>query len=426
VKVAFVTPSVSRAIGGIFEIERRLGQSLSECRDTEVAVYSLKDGYTAEDLRMWRPLVPQTFPASGPVAFGYSPALARSLLSTDNDVAHLHALWMYTSIVTGTWAKRTKRPYIVTPNGMLDPWALWNSAWKKQIAAALYERRTLHGAACLQANTPKEAADFRALGLKNPICIIPNGVDLPQPPDAENPEAKTLKSETQQPPWSGLVEPGQKVLLYLGRIHPKKGLINLLKAWARVQRSDVGGQRSEWLLAIVGWDQAGHEAQLKQLCTELRTPFADVWESQSQIANRKSQIGPPSVLFLGPQFGDAKASCYRHCDAFILPSFSEGLPMVILEAWSYAKPVLMTPECNLPEGFAANAAIRIEPNAEDIQRGLHDLLHAPCSTLHALGVNGRNLVAEKFTWPSVAQQMKSVYDWVLGGEEAPSCVVHAK
>ena len=68
-----------------------------------------------------------------------------------------------------------------------------------------------------------------------------------------------------------------------------------------------------------------------------------------------------SVVFLGPQFGAEKSECYRACDAFILPSLSEGLPMTVLEAWSYAKPVLMTAECNLPEGFAAGAAVRIGP-----------------------------------------------------------------
>jgi poly(glycerol-phosphate) alpha-glucosyltransferase len=131
----------------------------------------------------------------------------------------------------------------------------------------------------------------------------------------------------------------------------------------------------------------------------------------------------PSVVFLGPQFGEAKAACYRECDAFILPSLSEGLPMVVLEAWSHGKPVLMTPECNLPEGFAANAAIRIQPSVESITQGLRELFRAPHSALCTLGTNGRKLVARKFTWPKVAADMKSVYEWVLGGGPKPGCVV---
>ena len=96
--------------------------------------------------------------------------------------------------------------------------------------------------------------------------------------------------------------------------------------------------------------------------------------------------------------------------------------MVILEAWAYGKPVLMTPECNLPEGFAANAAIRIEPGVESIALGLSVLFQAPSSELRTLGDNGRALVAARFTWPTIAAEMKLVYDWILGRGSRPECV----
>ena len=129
-----------------------------------------------------------------------------------------------------------------------------------------------------------------------------------------------------------------------------------------------------------------------------------------------------SAVFLGPKFGEDKAACYRDCDAFILPSLSEGLPMVVLEAWAYGKPVLMTPECNLPDGFAVNAAIRIEPSAESIAQGLQEMFRTPHSALRIMGDNGRALVAERFAWPKIAAEMKSVYEWVLGGGPKPGCV----
>jgi poly(glycerol-phosphate) alpha-glucosyltransferase len=147
--------------------------------------------------------------------------------------------------------------------------------------------------------------------------------------------------------------------------------------------------------------------------------------SAAQPNDRPTEIlkHDASVLFLGPQFGAEKAACYANCDAFILPSFSEGLPMVVLEAWAHAKPVLMTPECNLPEGFAAGAAIRIEANPEGIAAGVAELFRAPSSTLRTLGDNGRRLVAEKFAWPRVAAEMRSVYQWVVGGGTPPPCVI---
>ena len=344
---------------------------------------------------------------------------------------------MFTSVVIKRWGQKTRRPYVVTPNGMLEPWALRNSAWKKCLAGLLYERSMLNGAACIQANTEKEAADIRAYGLTNPICIIPNGIDLPLLPKAEILKTESGKQiaeigkqkvENRNAPWAGMVEPGKKVLLFLSRIHPKKGLPNLLRAWATCHSSPVT-RHSGWILAIAGWDQGGHEAELKQLCDERGLRWADVREQKSEIGNQKSEIISAfsfqnfSVLFLGPQFNEAKAACYADCDAFSLPSFSEGLPMAVLEAWAYGKPVLMTPECNLPEGFAANAAIRIEPTAESIAQGLRDLFALDDASRLALGARGRSLVAAKFTWPKIAGEMKSVYDWVLGGGSRPPCVM---
>jgi poly(glycerol-phosphate) alpha-glucosyltransferase len=340
---------------------------------------------------------------------------------------------------------------------MLDPWAARNSAWKKAIALFFYENDNLRCAACIRALCQSEADSIRKFGLKNPICVIPNGIDLPV--------LDHRPSTIDHGPLGALKREGRKVLLYLGRIHPKKGLVNLLKAWAAVQRSEVGGQRSEWVLAIAGWDQGGHEAELKRLATELGILWSDtraehqgnsqlstlqkqdsqVTQNQHIAKTTKSTIPRPSrdqflvqaiphsgmsalnsqLVFLGPQFNEDKATCYRDCDAFILPSFSEGLPMVVLEAWAYAKPVLITPECNLPEGFDTEAALRIEPTPENIAAGLRSLLAAPRSELQAIGQRGRTLVEKKFSWPTIAGQMKEVYDWVLGGGVKPESVQKA-
>lgn len=470
---------MSRAAGGIFEIERRLAQCLQQMPDTAVSVYGLRDEHTEADLAAWRPLEPKTFPVRGLRGFGYAPGFSEALHSGSPDLAHLHALWMYPSVAIHRWSRRTVRPYVVTPNGMLEPWALRNSVWKKRIASLLYERRMLEGAACLQANTEKEAADFRAFGLKNPIAIIPNGIDLP----TESREQKVEnRNEFQLSAFPISAFPrGRNVLLYLGRLHPKKGLANLLGAWKSVVISQSSsGPASDWLLALAGWDQGGHETELKQLATELGIGWEDSRRQRKEGGAQRadnSQLSTfnlqpsTSLLFTGPLFGREKEAAYRHCDAFILPSFSEGLPMVILEAWAYGKPVLMTPECNLPEGFAANAALRIETNPESIARGLHELFEAarapaisplrldrgesdatlahpmgeglgvrasgevsssrvepstfnpqPSTLLARMGANGRSLVAARFTWPTVAAEMKSVYDWVLGGGSPPECV----
>ena len=296
---------------------------------------------------------------------------------------------MYPSIATWRWARRTLKPYLVTPHGMLDPWAVRNARWKKWIAGWFYENTHLHGAACLHALCKSEAEAIRAYGLHNPICIIPNGIDPPTP------------ELTGPPPWQPALSNDVKVLFYIGRLHPKKGLPHLLRAWSLIRSS--GSPANDWHLVIAGWDQNGHENELKAL-------------AQQQGIQRY-------VHFIGPQFGDAKHASYRHADAFILPSFSEGLPMTVLEAWSYGLPVLMTPQCNLLEGFQSQAALRIDPIPERIAQGLATLFAMTDDERTAMGRRGQVLVAQRFNWLGIAEQMLSVYRWVLGQDDRPDCVL---
>jgi poly(glycerol-phosphate) alpha-glucosyltransferase len=123
------------------------------------------------------------------------------------------------------------------------------------------------------------------------------------------------------------------------------------------------------------------------------------------------------VVFYGPAFGGEKVQLLRRADAFVLPSLSEGLPMSVLEAWAYGLPVVMTPECHLPEGFASQAALEIRNGkmGDSKWSGLQQLLDMSDSDRIEMGRRGRRLVEEKFTWPKVAAQMKQLYEEILGG-----------
>ncbi len=458
-KTINITASVSRNAGGLFESVRRLLQTLQEA-GVSVHLYGTDDSFTSADRAAWDHVSVTTFPPFLLQQFGYSPKFYPDIEAHTPDLVHTHGIWLYPSVLAERLHRRKGTPYIISPHGMLDPWALKHSALKKKIALALFERRHLENAACIRALCESEAQSIRAFGLKNPIAVIPNGIDLLEvesrraeggiadtspaaqlirPAATFSPERRRespLSGEGFSPaPWNDLVEPDRKVLLYLGRIHPKKGLVNLLKAWAAIRRTENGRRRADdWVLAIAGWDQGGHEAKLKALATELGIVWRDVgkhstFNIQHSISNGEQGAVPSStpasqssLLFLGPQFNEAKAACYAHCDGFVLPSFSEGLPMVVLEAWAYGQPVLMTPECNCPEGFAANAALRIAPSAEGIAQGLCDLFQMPDAERQALGANGRALVASRFTWPKIATDMKLVYEWMLGGGPKPGCV----
>ena len=396
--------SVSRADGGIFEAELALQRELHLGQGVKINVVGMEDRFTSEDSSRWLPLKPRVIKVRGPGALGYSPDLLPAL-DSKADLLYAATLWKYPSWAALQWAERTGKPMIVAPHGSLDSWALSNAAWKKRIASVLFKGRQLRRAACLRALSQAEADSFRAYGLTNPIAMIPNGVELPEA-DLTKLETRNLKPEIG----------GRKTLLFLGRIHPKKGLPNLLRAFARSRGSRVEG-REPWQLVVAGWDQVGHERELMELCEELGIR---VERRQSSVEGQQSDA---DILLWGPSFGKDKEDLLCSADAFILPSLSEGLPMSVLEAWAYGLPVVMTPECNLPEGFIADAAIRIETSAESIAEGLRTLFSMNDSDLISMGQRGRALVTERFTWQAVAERMKQAYDWMLGGGVPPSSVI---
>ena len=384
-KVGLLTSWLSHRGGGPPEALRPLARDL-ERQGIGVTVFGLADPSDPVLEDRWGRASIRTARPWPPLAFGYAPALAGLLERSGPDLIHVHGLWMYGSLASLRWSRRCRRPRIVSPHGMLDPWALRRSAWKKHIAGALYERAHLRGAACLHALNEAELRAIRAAGLRNPVCVIPNGVDLPS------------GRPSSSPAWANRIG-ARRALLFLGRLHPKKGLVGLVRACARVQRHPAA---KDWALVIAGWDQGGHRRELQKLVAEL---------SLDRF-----------VFFAGPQFGAAKAASYARADAFILPSLSEGLPMAVLEAWSHGLPVLMTEACNLPEGMAAGAALQIEPHVAGIAQGLRELFAMSDGELANMGARALRLAAERFSSANVAAQMKAVYEWVGGLGAAPSTV----
>jgi poly(glycerol-phosphate) alpha-glucosyltransferase len=384
-KVALLTSWLSRSGGGISDAVHRMANSLQAAPDFQVSVLGLAD----RD-RAWQPESPNgvpslALPTLGPSALGYAPRLAHRLVQEGIDLLHVHGLWMYPSAASLGWARATKRPYVITPHGMLDPWAVNNSRWKKRMAFWAYEGRHLKGAGCLHALCEAEAEAIRAFGLRNPICIVPNSIHRP-------PIVGSVQGHRSESP---------RTLLYIGRLHPKKGLAGLLRAWHRFEHRRAAGNGG-WELVIAGWDQSGHERELRNLAHHL-----GICES---------------VRFPGPCFGADKDAAFRQASAFILPSFSEGLPMAVLEAWSYGLPVLMTRHCNLPEGFATGAALPIGTDEEGILQGLSTLAEMAEPDRCNMGACGLRLCAERFSPQPVIEKMTEVYRWLLGMGPRPSCL----
>ena len=388
-RVGLVTSWISHSAGGMFDAVRHLAQKLQADPDIHLSVFGMADGLRPSIESGWGRASLCILPTRGPRAWGYAPQLSAALRHASLDLLHVHGLWMFYSPAARAWARATRRPYVVSPHGMLDPWALCNSRLKKLIALWAYERRHLADAACLHALCAEEARAIRQFGLRNRICIVPNGLDAPAPVDGL------------LPAWRSRLPRNARILLYLGRLHPKKGLINLLHGWRRFHcRADEPG--GEWHLAIAGWDQVGHEGELRRIVAT-------------------SGMGD-SVHFLGPLFGAEKERTYAAATAFVLPSVSEGLPMVVLEAWSHRLPVLMTRHCNLPEGFASGAALEIPTSSEGIRLGLDRLAAMSDGQRQLMGEGGNRLSRERFSQSASSDAIKAMYRWLLGRGPQPDCV----
>jgi poly(glycerol-phosphate) alpha-glucosyltransferase len=320
---------------------------------------------------------------------GHAEELAHRVQDFRPDAVHTHGLWVAHSRTGRQLAHRRHLPEIVSPHGMLDAWALRHRSWKKKIAWHLGERVHLGSCRVVHALGAAERVSIRNLGVRTPIAMIPNGVDLP------------LGRSAVAPPWAEAFGEEAKVLLFLGRLHAKKGLEPLLRAWA-AHRADY--ENAGWRLALVGWDDGGYAAACEALIRDLQISRTCRW--------------------FGPVTGELKTATLAGCRAFVLPSFSEGLPIAVLEAWSHGKPVFMTAACNLPEGFAAGAAVRISTNPEVLAGELREGLLGNMAgvRLEAMGAAGGELVRSRFNWDKIATQFEALYRWAIAGGERPAFV----
>ncbi len=333
-----------------------------------VTVVALEDTHSEEDRALLgaTPLV--TAKVAGPGFFGYAPALLARLVETGADILHQHGIWMYPSRAATQWAHRTGRPYLISPHGMLDPWITARGRWKKALARRFYERASWRRADAFHALTIDEATDIRGEAGDRPVLTIPNAGP---PPMADPPHGR------------------EPVVLYLGRIHPKKNLTGLVEAWEKAGLP-VGAE-----LLIAGWGAA-----------------PDVAELQARVA------AAPAIRFLGPAHGKAKQGLLERARFMVLPSLSEGLPMAILEAWAAGTPTVMTAACHLPEGFAAGAAIECETGPASIGRALDQALALGPDAWNAMSSAASTLARGRFSAEQVAQAWIAAYRGLMAGKAA--------
>ncbi|PQV62480.1 Glycosyltransferase involved in cell wall bisynthesis [Abditibacterium utsteinense] len=335
-------------------------------------------------------IAPQTIVTTDLSGFGYSKSLKRPLKDAvkQADLTHSHGLWMYLTYLCGSLTRAFHKPHVITLHGMIEPWILARSPKKKSLVRRLYQDRVLTNASCLHALCDPEAQHLRELGFRTPIAVLPNGIKLDD--FATLPPQDTLSKRFP-------ILEGRKVILFLSRVHPKKGLLHLIEAW-----SQLSLEFDSWQLVIAGPDNLGHRAEVEQAI------------EAHNLANQ--------VTFMGTVNGTEKLAVLSAANIFVLPSFSEGFSMAILEAMACRLPVLLTPGCNFSEAVQAGAATEVTPDAQSVQNGLRHLLELTDSDRLEMGQKGYNLVKANYTWDQVGKDMIDVYQWCLGGGKPPASI----
>lgn len=296
----------------------------------------------------------------------------------DYELYHSHGLWEIPMHKMCKQARFKNKPYIITIRGMLESWSLKQSVLKKKIALKIYQYKDLDKAACLHATAPMEIDSIRELGFKNPVAMIPNGVNI-----NEFPRKTPVKTVD------------KKKILFLSRIHPKKGIENLIKAWVLIDNNI----RKKWIIEIVGNGEEKYIQKLKDLIIS------------NNIENE--------IRILPPVFGPEKITLYRKASLFVLPTFSENFGVVIAEALASYTPVITTKGAPWTDLNEYECGWWINIGVNPLKLALEKAMSCNEKEIIKKGQNGRKLIEEKYSIEAVAKQMVQLYSWILEGSTKP-------
>jgi glycosyltransferase involved in cell wall biosynthesis len=310
-----------------------------------------------------------------------SGALNKSLKERVGDeiLVHNHGLWLMPNVYAGRAAKTAKKPLIVSPRGMLANAALQFSPLKKKMFWAALQRRAFEKAAVWHATSADEAEDIRTFGITAPIAVIPNGIDIPD----------------YSARHTGLAH--RRTLLFLSRLHPKKGLDVLIETWSRLEL-----ERPDWDLVIAGPDEGRYRARL---------------EAQAE------QLGCKRITFTGPVYGQDKADLLMRSDLFVLPTQNENFGLVVGEALAAGIPAIVTKGAPWQGLETEGCGWWIDHGVEPLFVALKIATSLPPFARKEMGLRGRAWVERDFGWDAIAADMVSVYRWVCDGKQLPSCVI---
>lgn len=346
------------ALGGIARSVPRLAKALAACGESVILIGPRSQSMTF-DVASFGNMDVRLADSSNELKRLLKDSI-QSLPKGDAVVYHA-GVWSPWNHLCATTARRAGIPYIASPRSSLDPWALRHRGLKKQLAWWLYAKKDLNAAAGIHATAEIEAEHIRRAGVKAPVFVVPHGIDLP--PDGFGANRSTN---------------GLKRLLFLSRLHPKKGLEDLIEAFAKLSNTD-------WELVIAGNDEDGY-------CQKLRA-LAAAWQAHERIH------------FHGPVSDNDKWQLYASSDAFVLPSYSENFGLVVAEALACGVPVVTTTATPWHDLTANGCGWCIPTGTEDLQNTLREVCALDREQLQAMGHKGRLWMQEEFSWEKQAERL---------------------
>ena len=324
------------------------------------------------------------------------------------DIVHLHGIWSMALHRCAVACRRLGIKYVIAPRGMLEPWSLQQKWLKKRIARWLYQDHDLKCAAALHATAESEAEQFRKLGFKNPIIVSPNGVNVPQ--ESLVVSRKSLAGEA------------KRRVLFVSRMHPKKGVMELVEAWGRLVISPESSVISRWECELVytvnGDFEREYEAKVKKRIVELGMSYQDDdgrihFQSSPSPLTITSSPFSPNFIFTGALSDDEKWEAYARADLFVLPTYSENFGIVVAEALWAGVPVITTKWTPWKELEERKCGWWIDVGVEPLVAAFRESLVISRQLLSEMGERGRRLVEEKYTWDAVVKAMIKGYEDIL-------------
>ena len=305
------------------------------------------------------------------------------------DVYHLHGIWLRAMFYGYEKARREKRPYLIEINGTLDPLELASKPWRKRLIRWWYQDRMLREAGCIHVNSVREAEHVRALGFKTPIMVIPAGFNTVEF------DALQGQAELNRPRWAAKLA-GRRILLYLSRIHPAKGIDDLLVAWSR-----LAPKFGDWDLLVIGPGEVGAIDKRTVRCHSMG------------IAERCHWTGLVSDV--------DRAWAYANADVYVLPSHKENFGNTVQEALGSGTPVVttdQTPWLDL-EQWGCGWICHDDPGS--LEQALRKALAESPQELAAQGQIGRKIILRDFSLERVVDDQLATYAWLNGGPK-PNCL----